>query len=99
MNLRITGDEAARLASEACLPCHEPVFEVTVESDGIYLSYDSGHDYTKDGHTFQKEWKLWPMGSFVKPMSMMDPENVAILAGILRDKEEIERGLPTAEQA
>ena len=60
---RITGDVARRLAESRGIPAKEPVFEITVEGNGIYMGYDSGLDYDKDGSTYETEWKLWPAES------------------------------------
>ena len=59
--VKITGELARKWATQAELPSKEPTFELEVTEAGVYLGYDAGLDYDKDGHTFEKEWRLWPV--------------------------------------
>ena len=61
--VRITGDVAHRLAASRKMPAKEPVFEITVEGNEVWMTYDSGMDYQIDGYTYETEWKLWPVES------------------------------------
>ncbi len=60
---RITGALARRLAESRKMPAKEPVFEITVEGNEVWMGYDSGLDYHIDGYTYETEWKLWPVES------------------------------------
>jgi hypothetical protein len=54
----LEGREATKLAKSKNLPHKTPQFTITLEDGELWLSYDSGFDYSEDGFTFEKEWKL-----------------------------------------
>jgi len=58
--VKISGEDAIKLAKANNLPYKRPIFTISVEENKIYLCYDAWLDYNIDGYTYELEWLLWP---------------------------------------
>lgn len=54
----LRGKEARKLAECFDWPSKQPVFEFFNEVGNLFISYDSGLDYQKDGRTFEWESRI-----------------------------------------
>jgi len=58
--VKISGEDAVKLAKANNLPYKHPIFTISIEENKIYLCYDAWLDYDIDGYTHEQEWLLWP---------------------------------------